>query len=321
MGRVLTWQWISRTRISGIRRSVSARPTVVAKPPRLTPRERASFNKWFQAAVENGWIRKSKSRVSCALLFAPKKGSAELRTCINYIPLNRITHKRVYAPQTDRWLRSMISSHPWRTKIDLENAFYHMTLRDGDQWKAAFRTPTGTVRANSTHVRSVPQRQLRAMPRPIPPRASHNPQSGIYAYLRTYNSKQMSNARQGKVIRFLSVQPSIIKVTLHHALSAIRHRVSQSSTPHLPPLRPLSRSNQPRPPTITNLLEPADHLPTHPRALPPPQPLPPVPPSQPPLPLLPQLLLPAQLGHELFGGFQPARGRRGGLAGHVQRVG
>jgi len=119
-------------------------PRFNAKPPRLSAKESLAFKKWFREAVDRGWIERSSSRHTCALLFAPKPDEpTELRTCINYVPLNRITKSRVYAPRADRWLRSAISGHTWYTKIDLKNAFYHMRLRDGDKWKAAFRTPHG----------------------------------------------------------------------------------------------------------------------------------------------------------------------------------
>lgn len=116
-------------------------------PPRLTAKESVAFNKWFKSATTNRWIRKSNARHSSSLLFVPKKDSTELRLCVNYVRLNALTKPRVYAPRHDRYMRSQISGHRWYTKIDLENAFYSMSIREEDRWKTAFRTPLGVYEA------------------------------------------------------------------------------------------------------------------------------------------------------------------------------
>jgi hypothetical protein len=131
-----------------VRIELAEAPRFNAKPPQFTPKERIAFNKWFKAAVANGWIRRSSARNTCSILFVPKKNSTELRCCVNYIPLNAITKSRIYAPRADRFLRNQITAHAWYSKIDLENAFYHMIIREDDRWKAAFRTPHGVYEPN-----------------------------------------------------------------------------------------------------------------------------------------------------------------------------
>lgn len=122
---------------------LTAVPRFNSGPCRYTPKERQCFDKWFETALAAGWIRKSSARNTCGSFFIPKKNGKDVRFIVNYVPLNEITKSMVYAPRADRFMRNDIARHTWYTKIDLENAFYHLWLRDGDQWKAAFRTPHG----------------------------------------------------------------------------------------------------------------------------------------------------------------------------------
>jgi len=112
------------------------------KPRSLTPRENAAFQQWFTEALAKNWIEKSTSRHSSGLLFVPKK-NGELRTVVNFVRLNEITKSRVYAPLANTTLRQAIARSRYYTKIDLKNAFYHMTVRQKDRWLTAFRTPRG----------------------------------------------------------------------------------------------------------------------------------------------------------------------------------
>jgi len=123
-------------------------PHLNAKPRGLTPLEQRAFDAWFHEAMENGWIRRSKSKHSSALLFVPKKSPTDLRVCIDYRHVNKYCFPMIYAPRTDRALRSEIQRHTWYCKIDLKNAFYHLRIRDADRWVTAFRTPRGLFEFN-----------------------------------------------------------------------------------------------------------------------------------------------------------------------------
>jgi len=100
------------------------------------------YSQWRPKALKLGWIRPSKANHSCAIFYVPKK-NLELRLCVNYIPLNAITKKFVYAPASSRQLRSRITQATWYVSIDLENAFHAIPVRESDRWKTAFRTPHG----------------------------------------------------------------------------------------------------------------------------------------------------------------------------------
>ncbi|KAI1343245.1 hypothetical protein F5Y15DRAFT_369357 [Xylariaceae sp. FL0016] len=82
-------------------------PRFNASPRTLTPLEQGALKTWFEDAIKNNWIKRSRSRHSCGILFVPKK-NGKPRMCINYVPLNAICKSMVYAPRCDRALRSEI---------------------------------------------------------------------------------------------------------------------------------------------------------------------------------------------------------------------
>jgi hypothetical protein len=72
-------------------------PRFNARPPLLSPKEQLAFNKWFREELANKWIRPSKARHSCSMLWVPKSDGS-LRACVNYVPLNPLVKSMVYAP-------------------------------------------------------------------------------------------------------------------------------------------------------------------------------------------------------------------------------
>lgn len=108
----------------------------------MTPQERQAWKLWKAKALASRWIAPSTSRHSCGFMFVPKKDGT-LRFVINYRPLNAIIKPRVYAPRVDSGHRQMIARSRWFSKIDLEDAFYHIRLWPNDTWKTAFRSPDG----------------------------------------------------------------------------------------------------------------------------------------------------------------------------------
>lgn len=117
-------------------------PRFNARPPLLSPKEQLAYNKWRREALTNKWIRPSKARHSCSMLWVPKSDGS-LRACVNYVPLNPLIKSMVYAPPMGRALRSRIMTSTWYVKIDLKNAFHSLRIKPSDTWKTAFRTPHG----------------------------------------------------------------------------------------------------------------------------------------------------------------------------------
>ena len=73
------------------------------------------------------------------MLFAPKKNGS-LRPCIDYRKLNAITKKNRYPlPRIDE-LQDRLIGAKWFTAIDIRDAYYRIRMKEGEEWKTAFRT-------------------------------------------------------------------------------------------------------------------------------------------------------------------------------------
>jgi hypothetical protein len=108
----------------------------------LSERELKVLREYLKDALERGWIRESTSPAGAPILFTPKK-DGELRLCVDYRGLNRITRKNRYPlPLISEILDRVVGAKRY-TKIDLRHAYHRIRIRGGDEWKTAFRTRYG----------------------------------------------------------------------------------------------------------------------------------------------------------------------------------
>ena len=92
--------------------------------------------------LDKNFIRISNSPAGAPVLFAKKPGGG-LRFCVDYRKLNAMTRKDRYPlPLITETLRSL-SKAKWFTKLDVIAAFHKIRIREGDEWKTAFRTRYG----------------------------------------------------------------------------------------------------------------------------------------------------------------------------------
>jgi transposase InsO family protein len=108
----------------------------------LSQNELTVLREYIADALEKGWIRPSKSPAGAPILFVPK-ADGSLRLCVDYRGLNRITIKNRYplpliSELLDRFSRAKVFS-----KLDLRDAYHRLRIREGDEWKTAFRTRYG----------------------------------------------------------------------------------------------------------------------------------------------------------------------------------
>ena len=90
-----------------------------------------------------GFIRPSHSPGGAPVLFTQKKDGS-LRLCVNFRGLNKITKKDCYPlPRISDLLNSPRRARIF-TKIDLRHAYHLVRIREGDEWKTAFRTRYGS---------------------------------------------------------------------------------------------------------------------------------------------------------------------------------
>ncbi|PRP76895.1 retrotransposon nucleocapsid protein [Planoprotostelium fungivorum] len=117
------------------------------KPPfgplyHLSQEELKILQDYIDDMVSRGFIRPSTSSCGAPVLFARKKDGS-LRLCVDYRRINDITVKNVYplpliSQMLDRLGRAKIF-----TKLDLKDAYWHVRIAAGDEWKTAFRTQYG----------------------------------------------------------------------------------------------------------------------------------------------------------------------------------
>ncbi|KAK3532671.1 hypothetical protein QTP86_027655 [Hemibagrus guttatus] len=109
--------------------------------PLSIPEEKA-MEEYIKEALDQGYIRPSTSPAASSFFFVAMKDRG-LRPCIDYRALNRITVKFRYPlPLVPAALEHLRSATLF-TKLDLRSAYNLIRIREGDEWKTAFITPTG----------------------------------------------------------------------------------------------------------------------------------------------------------------------------------
>jgi len=109
---------------------------------------------------KSGKIQRSTSPAGSPILFVPKPSGRGLRLCVDYRGLNAITIPNRYPLPLMQELQDRVQGAKWFTKLDLKNGFNLIRIREGDEWKTAFRTryglyqfqvmPSGLTNAPST---------------------------------------------------------------------------------------------------------------------------------------------------------------------------
>ncbi|XP_062842684.1 uncharacterized protein lrfn4b [Trichomycterus rosablanca] len=116
-------------------------------PPRgrlfsLSLPEHKAMDNYIQDALASGIIRPSTSPAGAGFFFVSKKDGG-LRPCIDYRGLNKITVRNRYPLPLMSTVFDILQSAKIFTKLDLRNAYHLVRIREGDEWKTAFNTPSG----------------------------------------------------------------------------------------------------------------------------------------------------------------------------------
>lgn len=105
--------------------------------PLLIP-ERKAMDEYIKEALQQQFIQPSTS----SFFFVAKKDGG-LRPCIDYRVLNSQTVKFAYPlPLVPAALEELRGAHIF-SKLDLRSAYNLIRIRQGDEWKTAFITPSG----------------------------------------------------------------------------------------------------------------------------------------------------------------------------------
>ena len=109
----------------------------------LTVKEKEVLRKWLDEELKKGYITKSKSPYASPFFFIKKK-DGKLRPVQDYRKLNEHTIRDTYPLPLIPDLIQQIEDAWVFTKFDVRWGYNNIRIKDGDQWKAAFKTCFGT---------------------------------------------------------------------------------------------------------------------------------------------------------------------------------
>jgi hypothetical protein len=105
-------------------------------------KQQVALDEYLEENLRKGYIRPSKSPAGYPILFVPKK-NGKLRICIDYRQLNDITIKNCYPLPLISELRDLLVGAQYFTALDLKGAYNLIRMKEGEEWKTAFRTRRG----------------------------------------------------------------------------------------------------------------------------------------------------------------------------------
>jgi transposase InsO family protein len=108
----------------------------------LSPKETEELQTFIDENLKKGYIRPSESPMASSFFFVGKK-DGKLRPCQDYRYLNSHTVKNAYPIPMIPTIMDKLKGANFFTKMDVRLGYNNIRIRNGDQWKAAFKTPLG----------------------------------------------------------------------------------------------------------------------------------------------------------------------------------
>ena len=112
-------------------------------PYQLNKTELVELKRHLTELLAIGYIRPNKSPFGVPVLFVSKK-DGQLRMCVDYRALNRVTVKNNYPlPRVDDLLDRLARATHF-SRVDLKSGYYQIRVANGDVHKTAMRTRYGS---------------------------------------------------------------------------------------------------------------------------------------------------------------------------------
>ena len=109
----------------------------------MTPEEQGKLEEFINENLNKGYIRPSKSPNASPFFCVSKKDSKKLHPCQDYRRLNDATIKNAYPLPRVGDLLDKLKGAKYFTKLDLRWGYNNVRIKEGNEWKAAFKTNLG----------------------------------------------------------------------------------------------------------------------------------------------------------------------------------
>ena len=126
--------------------AIDLKPDFIPKDCKIYPlslAEQAKLDEFIDENLCKGYIRPSKSPMASPFFFIAKKDPDALRPCQDYWYLNEGTIKNTYPLPLVGELLDKLGGLNWFTNLDIHWGYHNVWIKEGDEWKAAFKTNHG----------------------------------------------------------------------------------------------------------------------------------------------------------------------------------
>jgi len=126
--------------------AIDLKPDFVPKDCKIypmSPGEQEKLDEFINENLCKKYIRPSKSRQASPFFFVSKKDSGKLKPCQDYRRLNNWMIKNAYPLPRVGDLLDKLKGAKYYTKFDLRWGYNNVRIKDGDEWKAAFKMNKG----------------------------------------------------------------------------------------------------------------------------------------------------------------------------------
>ena len=108
------------------------------------PEKQHIVKRYLNEMLRKDWIRVSKSLIVASLFLVSKSGTKEKRPVIDYRKLNEETVTDSTSLLLIEDMMNQMERQKYFIKVDLKDVFNQIRIKEGDEWKTAFRTRYGT---------------------------------------------------------------------------------------------------------------------------------------------------------------------------------